>query len=158
MTLLRAPKLPALMLSMFCALLLSACGGDGGGDADDYEAGLRKMQAHLDDANEASRASADSVDAGQRKVSLATAYRSLDKAAAAADALDPPDDARTAHNKLVAALRDYADLFKRLSELGENDPSESELYTEAGDIVKRMTAANASLEKAGYTASANEGS
>lgn len=134
-----------------CALLFAGCGGDGGGDTGNYESGLKRLQGQLDDANEASRRSGGTTDPAERKAALDEAYRSLDAAAKTAADLDPPDDARPANTKLVAALRDYADLFERLAALPEDDPGESELYSEAGEIVDRLADANKALDKAGYS-------
>lgn len=138
-----------------CALLLAACGGSGG-DKDEYEAGLKRMQSQLADANAASRESGATTDVVARRAALGTAYESLDEAAKTAAGLDPPEDAERANSRLVSALRDYADLFERLAELPEDDPSESELYSEAGEIVDRLDSANRALDKAGY--SVDEGS
>lgn len=140
---------PALLIAI--ALLMSACGG-GDDQKSKYEAGLKRMQGQLATANTASRESGETTEPAERRVALGRAHAALDKAAKTAADLDPPEDARAAHRKLVAALRDYADLFDRLARLEENDPSESELYSEAGTIVDRLEEANRALDKAGYSA------
>lgn len=133
-----------------CAGLLAGCGGDGA-DKGEYKAGLKRLQGQLADAKDASNGAGPSATAAQRTDALAKAHASLDKAADTAAKLDPPDDAKAANRKLVAALRDYSDLFGKLAKLGENDPAESELYSEAGQIVDRLDSANRALAKAGYS-------
>lgn len=134
-----------------CAVLLAGCGGGGGGDKDAYVAGLKRLQGQLDDAKDASRGAGPTATAAQRTEALSKAHASLVRAAQTAAKLDPPNDAASANRKLVAALRDYADLFGKLAKLGPNDPAESELYSEAGSIVDRLDRANRALDKAGYS-------
>lgn len=135
-----------------CAVVLAGCGGGGGGDKDAYEAGLGRMQGQLADAKDASRKAGPTATAAQRKDALSKAHVSLAAAARTAAKLEPPDDAKDENRQLVAALRDYADLFGKLAQLGENDPAEAELYSEAGQIVDRLDRANRALKKAGYSA------
>ncbi|MCB0879724.1 MAG: hypothetical protein KDC46_12200 [Thermoleophilia bacterium] len=143
-------RLPVVVVLLLVAsVLLVACGG--GPSKDDYESGLRTVQAHLDKANEASQGAAGSTDKALRSKALDDAHKEIVAAADAAADLDPPSDVKDAHADLVKALRDYADLFGRLAKLDESDPAAAELYGEAGDIVDRLDKANRALEKAGYS-------
>ena len=141
------------LLPLLAALLLLAAGCGGSGPSrDEYEAGLGKVQQHLDDATEASRESGAAEDIEVRRAKLGEAHEALDEAARTAKELEPPDEAQGAHEDFAAALRDYADLFDRLARLPANDPSETELYTEAGQIAERLDSASRKLQKAGFEA------
>ncbi len=129
------------------ALALAGCGGPSKGD---YEDGLGRVQAQLEDANDASREASGTTDADERSAALGRAQAAIDKAADTADGLEPPDDAKDEHEQLASALRDYADLFGELAGLEPDDPRQTELYGEAGKIVERLDDANRSLDEAGY--------
>lgn len=141
--------LPVVLLVVACVLLLAAC-GDGGPSKDAYLAGLRSVQGELAKANDASRQSGDASNPAERSAALTRAHDHIQKAADLATGLKPPSDARAAHRKLASSLGDYAELFDKLAKLKPGNPGESELYGQAGDIVKRLTDANRALAKAGY--------
>ncbi len=147
----RRHPLPACLLVVALALVATGCGG--GPSKEDYERGLGRVQAQLEDANEASRGASGTDDAAQRSAALERARSEIDKAADTAEALEPPDDARAEHEQLTTALRDYAALFGKLATLDPDaDPAQqTKLYGEAGTIVERLDAANRALKKAGYT-------
>ena len=147
-----------LALLVLLAVFVTACGG--GPSKDDYEQGLARVQAKLEDANAASKRAAevDVDDAAARSAALEDARVAIDAAADAADELDPPDDAAKAHAKLVKALRSYATLFGTLATLKDGDSRQSELYGQAGQIVEELDAANRALEKAGYEVPKQDGS
>lgn len=128
--------------------LLAGCGG--GASKDEYVAGLERVQTQMDAATKASNEANGIVDAKERATALGAAHDALAKAAATAAKLDPPDDVAKQQAAFAKALEDYADLFGRLAALPPDDPSEPELYAEAGEIVQRLQDASASIEKAGY--------
>jgi hypothetical protein len=137
------------LATLACALTLAACGG--GGDTAAYEDGLRAIQQQLDAASEASASVPADADDAARAAALEQAHEDLAAAADRAAELDPPDDVRDAHEDLVQALRDYADLFARLAQAPSDDPAAvTALYGEAGEIVDRLGAANEAIEEAGY--------
>lgn len=140
--------LPLTILLLVASLLLVGCGG--GVSKDEYEQGLAKVQAQLEDANDASRDASATTDAGERAAALKEAQAAIDRAADTAEDLEPPEDATSEHRQLASALRDYAKLFGELVTLKENDPRRTELYGEAGTIVERLDEANRALDKAGY--------
>lgn len=156
----RRPRLAApptlLVLLLACAALLLAACGDDGPSKEDYEQGLAGVQRHLADATDASRASGDTVDPAERTEHLDDAHHAIAAAATAAGKLDPPEDVAKTHAKFESALRDYADLFDRLAKLEPNDPSETELYSEAGAIAKRLDSSSRALKKAGYEVDRDE--
>lgn len=135
------------------AALTTGCGDDGP-SKQAYESGLARVQQQMDAASKASaEAGASGADDEARAEALATAHDDLAKAAATARKLDPPEDAATAHRAFVSALEDYADLFGKLATTESGDPEQSDLYTQAGAIVKRLDRASRSLDKAGFHAS-----
>jgi hypothetical protein len=140
----------ATLLLLFTVLLplAAACGDDPSKDA--YEQGLAKVQAHLDDATKASRESGNTTDLSKRQAKLSEAHDAIAAAAKQAQSLDPPKDAKAANAKFAAALSDYADLFGKLAKLQANDPAETQLYSQAGEITRRLDAASKALKKAGY--------
>lgn len=141
----------AVLLVLAAALLaLAGCGDDGPSEAE-YEAGLGRVQRYLDDAAEASRATGSTSDPEQRRAKLGEAYEAIDAAADEAEGLEPPDDAADAHEDFTAALRDYAELFDALARLKANDPKETELYSQAGEIADRLDRASKDLEQAGIS-------
>lgn len=140
--------LSLLVLLALLALVTAGCGG--GASKDDYEAGLGRVQAQLEDANEASREASGTSETAERADALGKAQAAIDRAADTAEGLEPPDDAKDEHEQLASALRDYADLFGELASLKEDDPRQTELYGEAGKIVERLDSANRALDKAGY--------
>lgn len=137
-----------LAVIAIAALALAACGDDA--SKDEYLAGLRRVKSHLDDAADASLASGQATDPKEKRAKLDEAYAALDKAADEAASLDAPNDALEANEDFAKALRDYADLYGRLAALKPNDPAETQLYTEAGDIAERLDRASQRLAKAGY--------
>lgn len=141
-------SLPALALTV---ALLAGCGGNGASE-EEYEAGLGRVQARLDEASEASRESGAAEKVEERRAKLGEAHEALDAAADEAERLDPPKEAREAHEDFARALREYADLFDRLARLQANDPRETELYTQAGEIAERLDKASRQLEEAGFEA------
>lgn len=143
------PRILVYLLAL--AALVAVVGGCAGDDgAEEYEQGLARVQRHLDDASEASRESGDATDVEVRREKLGEAHEAIAAAAREAESLDPPDDARDPHQRFTEALRDYADLFDRLARLDANDPGETELYSEAGEITKRLDEASRDLKEAGY--------
>jgi hypothetical protein len=136
----------ALLLAA-AVLLLAGCGG---ASRDDYEAGLARVQARLDEANEASRSAAGVEDADERGKALQAAHAKIEAAADVADGLEPPDDVAAAHADLAEALRDYASLFEQLANTPEGDPNLPSLYGTAGTIVERLDEANRALADAGF--------
>jgi hypothetical protein len=139
---------PLLVLLLVLLPLAAACGG--GPSKDVYEQGLGKVQKHLDAASTASRASGNTSDLAERQKLLSKAHDEIDAAATQAGKLDPPKDAKSANAKFAAALHDYADLFGKLARLQANDPAETQLYSEAGQITRRLDSASKALKKAGY--------
>lgn len=138
-----------LVFVLVAALLVAACGG-GDGKAE-FESGLARVQAHLDDATAASADVAGSTDANARARGISASHEHLVKAADIAADLDPPEDARDAHDQLTSALRDYADVFRRIAAASGSDPNETtKLYSEAGEVYARLQAANEALKDAGY--------
>lgn len=140
-----ARTIPLLAL---VAALAAACGGDA--SKDEYLDGLRQVKRHLDASAEASFESSQAEDVQVRRAKLGEAHDALDRAATVAEDLEPPSDAAEAHEDFAEALRDYADLYDRLARLEANDPAETELYSEAGDIAERLDASSRRLRKAGY--------
>lgn len=138
------------LVTLLVAIVLAVAGCGGGVSEDDYEAGLGKVQAQLEDANDASREASATSDAAERATALRKAQAAIDRAADTAEGLEPPDDAKDEHAQLASALRDYARLFGELATLKEDDPRQTELYGEAGKIVERLDSANRALEEAGY--------
>jgi hypothetical protein len=132
----------------FAALVVAACGEDV--SRDEYVAGLRRVKSHLDDAADASLASGQATDPKEKRAKLDEAHAALEQAADEAESLEAPTDALEANEDFAKALRDYADLYGRLAELKPNDPQETQLYTEAGDIAERLDRASQKLAKAGY--------
>lgn len=151
----RRSLIPLLLLLLVAATALAACGDDGP-SKDEYEQGLAEVQEHLDDATEASRASGETTEVDERRGHLADAHTALDQAADTADDLQAPDDAKAAHERFATALREYARLFDQLGKLEAEDPSETALYSEAGEIADRLAKASRDLEKAGYEVPASE--
>ncbi len=141
-------QLPLLILLLAVPLAVAGCGG--GVSKEDYEAGLGKVQVQLEDANEASREASGTSDAAERSEALGKAQAAIDRAADTAEDLEPPDDAKDEHEQLASALREYATLFGELASLKEDDPRQTELYSEAGTIVERLDSANRALDEAGY--------
>ncbi len=143
-----APRLilPLLLLAML--LLAAGCGG--GASKSEYEDGLAKVAAQLDDASAASKEAAQAADLDARQAAIKDAHDALEGAAKTAKGLEPPDDVSKPHAKLVAALADYAALFEQLAALDEGDSRETALYSQAGEIVERLDSANRALKKAGY--------
>lgn len=146
-------RIPALLLLVGCllAVALVAAGCGDGASKDEYEDGLAIVQEHLDEASQASRESGETTDTEERQAKLGEAHEALESAARRAASLEPPEDAKVPHDEFADALKDYADLFDRLARLEANDPGETELYSEAGEIAKRLDQASRDLEKAGYT-------
>ncbi|MCW2962282.1 MAG: hypothetical protein JWM90_2669 [Thermoleophilia bacterium] len=145
----------ALIVTVLLAVLLAAgCGG--GPNKDDYEAGLRGVQAHLDDAKKASDKASGELDADKRNAAIRDQDAALKAAAAAADKLDPPEDAEKANAKFVKALGAYADLFGKLVEANGDSEQEAALVGEAGPIVDDLQEANTALAKAGYKATSDK--
>jgi hypothetical protein len=130
------------------AVLLGACGD--GASRDEYEAGLRRVKAHLDDAADASLASGQATDEDVKQAKLEEAHAALEAAADEAKTLDAPNDALEANEDFAKALREYADLYGELAALEPNDPAATQLYSRAGDIAERLDSANRRLAKAGY--------
>lgn len=145
----------ALILPVLLAALV-AVGCGGGANKDDYEAGLRGVQAHLDDAKKASDKASGELDADKRNAAIRDQNAALKQAASAADALEPPEDAEQANTKFVKALRAYAKLFDRLVEANGDSAKEAALVGEAGPIVDDLQEANTALAKAGYKATSDE--
>jgi len=145
----RLPFISCAAVLAVAALLLGACGG--GVSKDEYEAGLAKVQAQMQEATKASNGAAGVTDAAERRAALDTAHAALERAAKTAAGIEAPDDVAKPHRQMAKAVADYADLFERLAKLPEDDPSAVELYGEAGGIVKRLESANAAIEKAGYS-------
>lgn len=130
------------------AMLLGGCGDDA--SRTQYEAGLRRVKARLDEAADASLASGQATDPKEKQRQLAKAREALNAAADEAKTLDAPNDALEANEDFAKALREYADLYGQLAELQPNDPAATRLYAQAGDVAERLDRANRRLAKAGY--------
>lgn len=139
--------LPALALVV---LVVAGCGGSGP-SKEEYEQGLATVQEHLRDATTASRESSEATDPAVKRAKLGEAHEALDEAATAAERLEPPKEVVDEHERLADALRDYADVFLRLAELDANDPDETRVYSDAGEVAERLDKASRDLERAGYS-------
>lgn len=138
------------VLLLVSSLVVGACGGNQAKES--YLEGLSKIQLQLDEASTAAVSVGADASRQDRALALESAHSRIEKAAVIADALKPPKNVRSVHRELVAALQDYADVFKRIAEASPDDPSETtKLYGEAGEIQARLQKANESLKEAGYT-------
>lgn len=156
MTAFRSTSFPVILraaLALALAFVVTGCGGSDEGE--EYEAGLKRVQAQLEEASDASQAAAGDVEDEQRRAALAEAQEAMERAADTAESLDPPADVRDAHDDLTTALRDYAELFGKIASTPAEDPSVSELYGEAGKIVERLETANGEIREAGYAVGGN---
>ena len=148
MTARRTRAIPALIVLAIAMLVGAGCGDDTS-DAK-YEAGLKKVAAQLAEASEASKQASQSPALEDRQAALGEAHAALESAATTAAALKPPDEVESVSADLVSALRDYAALFEQLATLEAGDSRETQLYSEAGEIVARLEKANRALAKAGF--------
>lgn len=146
-----------LLAACLLAVALFGAGCGGGASDDDYEQGLERVQSHLDEASAASRASGETTDVEERRAKLGEAAEAIQAAATEAEELEPPDDAADEHEALAEALQEYADVFVRLAKMGANDPAETEVYSQAGEVAERLDKASRDLEEAGYAVSKDEG-
>lgn len=143
------------LLLVVATLAVAGCGGDD--RAEEYEAGLARVQSQLAEASDASQAAAGDVEAPERRKALSEAQAAMARAADTADSLDPPADVRDAHEELASALRDYAELFGRIAATPPDDPAVSQLYGRAGEIVERLESANGEIRDAGYAVGSGGG-
>lgn len=143
------------ILAVLVALVATGCGG--GADGEEYEAGLARVQSQLAEASDASQGAAGDVEPAERREALREAQAAMARAADTAEELDPPSDVRDAHEELADALRDYAELFGRIASTPPDDPSVSQLYGKAGEIVERLESANGEIREAGYSVRPGDG-
>lgn len=143
-------NLRMLVLIAALALSVAACGGDGGASKEEYERGMRAVAKDFSEASEAASKIPPDADAATREDAIRRQQRAMQDAARRAEKLDPPEEVEQHHERLVAALGDYADLLGRYAEASGDSGREAELLGEAGEIVEEIREASAALDKAGY--------
>jgi len=152
---------PFVLLATLLALLLVAGCGGGGGDEkssskSDYGKELaaagQTLQKTFADIGDATGASTSSKQIGDRLDKGATA---LDDAATKFGAIEPPDEAKSAHQKLVDGLKELADVFRKGADAARKNDTATLTKALQGlatsDGVKKITEAQKELKDAGIT-------
>lgn len=139
-------------IALLCVVLLAACGG-GGTSKEDYEREMRSVATDITKAsNEVSTMKPDATPA-QRAATIKRQGSLLQGAADTAADIDPPADAKEAHDDFVTALRAYAKLLDKLADASKSTKTtqqQAAILSDAGVQVDKLTKASAALSKAGY--------
>jgi hypothetical protein len=142
----------SLLIAM-CVALAAGCGG-GGTSKDEYEHDMRSVATDITKAStEVSSMKADAPPAA-RAATIKRQGQLLANAADKADDIEPPADAKDAHEEFVTALRAYAKLLGKLADASKSTKTtqqQAALLSDAGVQVDRLTKASNKLAKAGYT-------
>jgi outer membrane protein assembly factor BamE (lipoprotein component of BamABCDE complex) len=119
-------RVPALFVAVVAAALLAA--GCGTADKVEYERDLAAVGRSVDESLERVPTGTD-AQVGPEEVSRIA--EDLREAADELDDMDPPEDARSAHERLARGLRGVAKAFDRLADdLGDarDDSAQAELF------------------------------
>ena len=147
----------SLLIAM-CVALAAGCGGGGGTSKDDYEQDMRSVATDITKAStEVSSMKADAPPA-ERALTIKRQGELLANAADKADDIQPPEDAKAAHDDFVTALRAYAKILDKLADASKSTKTtqqQAALLSDAGVQVDRLTKASNKLSKAGYTFQGN---
>ena len=148
-----------LLVTLFALLLVAGCGGGGddkSSSKSDYGKELaaagQTLQKTFADIGDATGASTSSKQIGDRLDKGATA---LDDAAAKFGAIDPPAEAKGAHQKLVDGLKELAGVFRKGADAARKNDTATLTKALQGlatsDGVKKITEAQKELKDAGIT-------
>jgi hypothetical protein len=151
---------PLALLVLVLALVAAGCGGDDGGSSssskDDYGKELaaagQTLQNTFADLADQTGTNTSSKQIGDRLDKGATAF---DEAAKKFDAIDPPDAAQAAHEKLVSGLEELADVFHKGADAARKNDTATlttalqKLSNSEG--VKKITEAQEELKAKGIT-------
>lgn len=151
----------ALALLALLGLLAAACGGgDEALSKDEYQqqlsdAGQSLTQSTANLGEDVSAAVQGQAAAGDKAAEDIESFQAkLRDTADELEDLNPPEDAAAAHDRLVTALRDYADDLDELHDaLGEGDASQIVAKMQALaslDSVKAVEQAGTDLKEQGY--------
>ncbi|HMJ35721.1 MAG TPA: hypothetical protein VK501_17575 [Baekduia sp.] len=145
-----------IVLSVLLALIAAGCGGSGGAatSKDDYGKQLAQagqtLQKTFADISDQTGSGTSAKQIGDR---LDRGAAALDDAAKKFDAIEPPSDAKSAHQKLVDGLKELAGVFRqgaaaaRKNDTASLTKSLQGLSTSAG--VKKITEAQQELKDKG---------
>jgi hypothetical protein len=146
-----------LAFAVVLALAAAGCGGgDGGTSKEDYAKSLadasQTLQKTFADILAQTGSGSSTAQTGAR---LDKGADALDDAADRFAAIDPPSDAKSAHDKLVSGLHDLADVFRKgaaAAKKGDTKGLTSTLQGLAQSAgVKKITEAQKELEDKGVT-------
>ena len=136
------------------ALVIAGCGA-AGGDKNDYVKSLNKAQATL---QQSLSGLGDDIGAGSSGAQVAAKLENggsaMDAAAEDFNRIEPPDDAKHAHGKIVDGLHEIAGTFRDAAEAAKANDLPKALQT-LQDIVqspgaKEIQEAEAELKSNGY--------
>lgn len=150
----RSLRTTGLSLLVAASLVLVAGCGGGGLSKDEYEQEMRTVASDITKAStEVASMQADAKPA-ERAAIIQRQGKLLAAAADKADGIDPPEDAKSAHDDFVTALHAYAKLLDELADASKSAKAtqrQAALLSDAGEEVDRLTRASNELAKAGYT-------
>lgn len=131
-----------VVAALVLVVAATGCGGSDQLSKDDYERELNQastglMQAALELGRQLTQAIAGQGSYAQAAKKMETVRERLDETANQLDELSPPEDAASAHDRLVSALRTYSD------DLGD---IQNALETGNGDAIARRLRGAASLQ------------
>jgi exonuclease VII small subunit len=144
------------VLSVLIALIAAGCGGgdDKATSKDDYGKQLAQagqtLQKTFADISDQTGAGTSAKQIGQR---LDRGASALDDAAKKFDGIEPPSDAKTAHQKLVDGLKELAGVFRQGAAAARKNDTASLTKALQGlstsDGVKKITEAQQELKDQG---------
>jgi hypothetical protein len=147
-----------LVFAVLLALVVAGCGGggDGGSSKEDYAQSLadasQTLQKTFSDILAQTGSGSTTEQTGAR---LDKGADALDKAADRFASIDPPSDAKSAHDKLVSGLHELADVFRKGATEAKQGDTKGLTSTLQGlaqsDGVKKITDAQQELEQKGVT-------
>jgi hypothetical protein len=156
------------LLLLLVALVAAGCGGDDSGDkkttskqqygTELAQAGKTLQSTFADIADQTTGANTSSKEIGSR---LQKGADALDGAVAKFAAITPPADLKSAHDKLVAGLREVAQVFHKGADAAAKSDTKA-LSTalqglSTGDGVKKITEAQQELKAKGVTTTTPDG-
>ena len=155
-----------VLMTMVFALIAAGCGGDDGGGAtskEDYGKQLAQtgqtLQKTFADIADQTGSSTSSKQIGDR---FDRGAQALDSAAKKFGDIEPPDDVKAAHQKLVDGIKELAEVFRKGADAArKNDTAALTKALQSlstSDGVKKITEAQKELEAKGITVTTSSGS